>query len=793
MGYFSIIEKPVLFLVFLSTMLAAYVSLIQLSYHENFITFAWDLGIFLQALDTFIHSGKLFYNTVELPFNPSGSYFGIHFSPILFLFAIPYAVFPYPFTLFFIKNLLILSTSAILYMIGRKSGLSKLSSTMVAISYIFFIPLYGPLTFDFHPYTPLPFFISLIHYFVLQGNIKKTFPVLLLGLATIEFASIIFLFYGISLLLRDRRSFAKLIILTSVTWLFISMIIIMSLNHTQLNYYLSMVFNTNTTRQPGGQLVYKASYFFLCYGLILFLPIMSPYYGFLSILPWILFASLSYHLPYCSPYYQYASFITSLLFIAIIDSLSRIKKRTTLLTVIPVTLAIVNSTLAIILGPIGLGLMDYVSSYDRPASYETIIRYDIYNSDTPNKYAIYNALNLVTSNYSILVPNHIFPHIVRDNSYVSFLPKVTGWPIIYEDLQLQELTEIHLFSLHSKQPFLGEIGDTRLIINEQTFDLRMIENNSTIYLRKPVKLERFLFESHIKPVLVNVSQVILATNGFQLGLATNGYIVFILYPQEREPIIEFSEEKLQQNNWYSISLRIDQNEVKISLNGKEIMKIKNRNLVVAWLVDNVDYVLLDSSASLQNFRIGTLPIILDKKYRLVAAGDGVMVFKKTNGSYPADLINLTKPNYLAYIYASDEPLGEPTMVMPLSKLYWKPIYGPISPYCINVTLSKRLENVRLTGAEEYAFAYPSELAYSASNITIHCSAIIRGKIYISESGYYKIKITHEIPSTIEIYIDNAKVCDRENIYLEFGKHELEILWRKIRKPIFNIEIKKLKD
>jgi hypothetical protein len=321
----------------------------------------------------------------------------------------------------------------------------------------------------------------------------------------------------------------------------------------------------------------------------------------------------------------------------------------------------------------------------------------------------------------------------------------------------------------------------------------MIENNSTIYLRKPVKLERFLFESHIKPVLVNVSQVILATNGFQLGLATNGYIVFILYPQEREPIIEFSEEKLQQNNWYSISLRIDQNEVKISLNGKEIMKIENRNLVVAWLVDNVDYVLLDSSASLQNFRIGTLPIILDKKYRLVAAGDGVMVFKKTNGSYSADLINLTEPNYLAYIYASDEPLGEPTMVMPLSKLYWKPIYGPISPYCINVTLSKRLENVRLTGAEEYAFAYPSELAYSASNITIHCSAIIKGKIYISESGYYKIKITHEIPSTIEIYIDNAKVYDKENIYLEFGKHEIEILWRKIRRPIFNIEIEKLKD
>jgi len=791
MRYFSTIDKSILFLVSLSIILAAYVSLIQLRYHENFFTFAWDLGIFLQGVDSFIHSGKLFYNTVELPFNPSGSYFGMHFSPILFLFVIPYAIFPHPFTLFFTKNVMIYLTSIILHMIGRKSGLTKLSSTMVALAYLFFIPLYGPLTFDFHPYASLLFFISLIHYFILLDKVKKVFLVLLLGLATIEFASIIFIFYGLSLLLKNRRLFAKLIISTSVVWLLISMMIIMLLNPTQLNYYFSMIFNTGTIRYIGGELLYKASYFFICYGLLLFLPVTSPYYGILSILPWIVFASLSYHLPYCSPYFQYASFIASQLFIAIIDSLSRIRKRTTLLVMISVTLVIVNSTLAIILGPIGLGLMDYVSSYDRPASYETTIRYDIYNVDAPNKYAIYNALNLVSSNYSILVPNHIFPHIVRDNSYVSFLPKVTGWPIIYEDLQLQELTEIHLFSsLHSKQPFLGERRDTRLLINDQSFDLKMIENNSIIYLRKPVKLDRFLFESHIKPVSTNISQVILATNGFQLGLAINGYIVFILYPREREPIAEFSEEKLQQNKWYFISLKIDQNEVRLSLDGKEIMKIKNRNLVVAWLVDNVDYVLLDSSASLWNFRIGTLPIILDKKYRLVAAGDGVMVFKKTEGSYSTDLINLTEPNYLAYIYASDEPFGEPIMVMPLSKLYWKPIYGPISPYCINVTLSKRLENVQLSGAEDYAFVYPSEMAYSANNIAIQCSAIIKGKIHISESGYYRIKTSHEIPSKIEIYIDKAKVYHGENIYLEFGEHEIEIFWRKIRRPIFNIELQK---
>lgn len=54
--------------------------------HYSFRTHAWDLGIFNQAFWTTLYDGKFFYYTAELLVIPSGSFFGMHFSPILFFF-----------------------------------------------------------------------------------------------------------------------------------------------------------------------------------------------------------------------------------------------------------------------------------------------------------------------------------------------------------------------------------------------------------------------------------------------------------------------------------------------------------------------------------------------------------------------------------------------------------------------------------------------------------------------------------------------------------------------------------
>ena len=55
-----------------------------ISKHNSFTTYAWDLGIFDQGFWTTANLDRFFYNTCELHLNPSGGFFGIHFSPILF-------------------------------------------------------------------------------------------------------------------------------------------------------------------------------------------------------------------------------------------------------------------------------------------------------------------------------------------------------------------------------------------------------------------------------------------------------------------------------------------------------------------------------------------------------------------------------------------------------------------------------------------------------------------------------------------------------------------------------------
>lgn len=774
--------KVSFFLLLISLFIAIYTSFIQLYYHETYNTFAWDLGIFLQSLESFINRGKLFYNTIELPFNPSGSYFGIHFSPILFLIAIPYAFYPHPLTLFLLKNVLLSSTSIILYRIGRKNGLSTSQSMFVALSYIFYLPLYGPLTCDFHPYSLFPFFLSLTHLYLLENNILKMFLAMVLGLATNELAGVLFLFYGLSVLTKSRKT-ANKIIIVSFIWLIISITIISLLNPTQLHYYYDKIVHGSEKRSYWQIFDNLFSYFLMIYSPLFFLPLLSPLRGILTILPWLVIATFSEHITYVSPYYQYASFIVAQLFIATIEAISKINKPK-FRKVISTVLVGFNLYIVILLGPIGFGALDYLSSYVRPAHYNTFIRYDLSKLDTPNKQAIKNAIELVPYNASVLVQNHIFPHLVRDNVYVSMIPGVTGWPIIFKDLQLPDIKELSAFSLKGRELFHGEKRIISLTINGRSID---IGENLSINFNPPIRIDELTFEAWIYTKRLDIPQVILSSNSFQVGLATNGYIIAILYSQNGDQKIYFSSETIYPNIWYKVIIKLTQNNIHVSINEKTFIKTEVRNLVVAWLVDYVDYVIIDSTTLTWNFRIGCIPLVLGQKYKLIAAGDGVMVFSKTPTT--TSFRSLVNATYLAYVYPSDEPHGAPIMIMPLSRLEWKPINGPPTPYCVHIRLGQELTNVNLTGEDKYAFFKQSLKAYQAEKISINCSMVIKGELNVAAHGYYRIDITHFIPSIVEAHIDDIKVnSSGDQIYLASGKHKIEIIWKQIRYPMFKLTI-----
>ena len=784
-------------LLFLAIAIAGYTTYIQLFYHQNYQTFAWDLGIFLQSLETFVFHQKLFYNTVELPYNPSGSYFGIHFSPILFLIAIPYAIYPQPLTLFLVKNLLICLTSLVIYKIGREQGLSELSSALIATTYLFFLPMYGPLTTDFHPYSLFPFFISLTHLYVLRKNHRATLVTTILGLSTNEIAALLYTFYGLCLIIKGSREIAKKIILISSIWFASAITVITLLNPTQLQYYVDYhiiqelckkfpkTFNFNIFTIINYD---KAAYLTIVYGLLLFLPLLCPTEGILTILPWLLLVFLSRHPEYYSPYYQYSAFISAQLFFATINSLRRLRK-IRLRQIIVVILISLNISSAIIFGPIGYGFLDYATKFPRPAYFHTVYRFNLSGISAHNHEALKKALKLIPENASLLVQNHLFPHVYRRiNSYVSLVPGVTGWPVIYEGLNLRKVKWISLFSaLDHGRRFLGERKAALMILNDRKILFQ--GNNTAFRFKKAVDVKRLYFKCQLKLENLSISQVILSSNAFELGLGFNGYLVLLIYSKGRGNITKFSDIPLELGKWYKVSLNITPNEAVVMVNGQTTIKLRVKNRVVAWIVDGVDYVILDSTASTWGFRVGLIPVILNSKYKLIAAGDGVMVFSTNRVSKGVQ--NLTSGKYLMVIYPRDEPLGEPVITMPLSKLLWKPIAPPLAPQCLMVELEGESHNVTISGAEEYAFTRPSMEAYLAKRIRVNCSAIIHGEIEINEEGYYAVEIKKSIPSILEVRIDGVKIVKCKPIYLSSGSHSIEVIWKRIRYPLLEVKLIKL--
>ena len=169
-----------------------------------FRAFAWDLGIFNQAFWSTLH-GKLFYSTIELFIVPSGSFFGTHFSPILFLILPIYAIYPAPETLLILQSFILALGALPLCMLVRDSLNNKLASVVFVMTYLLYAPLHGVNWFDFHVQIFLPvFFLSAIYYLT-KGKWLRYVFFTVLALAVAENIAIIVVFVGVYCLWRFRH------------------------------------------------------------------------------------------------------------------------------------------------------------------------------------------------------------------------------------------------------------------------------------------------------------------------------------------------------------------------------------------------------------------------------------------------------------------------------------------------------------------------------------------------------------------------------------------------------------
>ncbi len=204
-----------------------------------FSIFAWDFGVYSQAIATTVNSGRLFYSTLELPYTqtviPPGTQLAVHFSPFLFVLLPVYALIPNPITLLAIKSVGIALGSVPVYLLAKYSLGSARLGILFSTAYLLSPALQGVNSFDFQPQAFLPTFLLLALLYLEKGQAKATLAFLLLALSTVELAPLLGILIGISsglsswkttsAMIRKRqlsalsKSLPARVILVSCAWL----------------------------------------------------------------------------------------------------------------------------------------------------------------------------------------------------------------------------------------------------------------------------------------------------------------------------------------------------------------------------------------------------------------------------------------------------------------------------------------------------------------------------------------------------------------------------------------------
>ena len=205
--------------------------------HRTFTTYAWDLGIFNQAFYTTTTLGKTFYYTCELHFVQSGSFFGIHFSPILYAILPVYSLFPGPETLLIIESLILALAAYPLFLISTKL-LDSQKGLLISIIYLANPVIQGINSYDFHVQIFFPILIFSAQYLFLEEKWIEHLVAVLLVLMIQEQAVYIIFFYGVSLIVSNFSNIIKgfrdkqflsfqiltpfIVLLMSISWFFVS-------------------------------------------------------------------------------------------------------------------------------------------------------------------------------------------------------------------------------------------------------------------------------------------------------------------------------------------------------------------------------------------------------------------------------------------------------------------------------------------------------------------------------------------------------------------------------------------
>ncbi|MEM3700441.1 MAG: DUF2079 domain-containing protein, partial [Candidatus Bathyarchaeia archaeon] len=200
------IERSYIFLVVLIIIYGIIFSNLTILRYYAFKTRAWDLGIFTQSLWTTLYADRFFYHTCEIFVNPSGSFFGVHFSPILFLILPFYRVYTAPETLLVLQSFVIALAALPIYKLAKDYNRSKLAGLTFAFAYLMYPAIQWVNWYDFHVQAFLPLFFTFAIYYATKENWGKYFLFLIFSLMCEEHVAFITFFIGLYIAWKYRRN-----------------------------------------------------------------------------------------------------------------------------------------------------------------------------------------------------------------------------------------------------------------------------------------------------------------------------------------------------------------------------------------------------------------------------------------------------------------------------------------------------------------------------------------------------------------------------------------------------------
>lgn len=396
--------------------------------HLFFQSSAWDLGIFMQSLYTTSFHGKIFAYTLEQPVvNPSGSFFGIHFSPILFLLVPLYRLAPFAETLLILQSFILAIGAFVLYLISHHIIENRFASFSLGISYLLYTPLHAVNWFDFHVQAFIPLFFFLMFYFYLKKEYEMSFLFVILLLCIVEMVPILVFPFGLYCLISNRENKKVMIYSVAIMCASIAFFLLASLVKSSLNPMYSNTYGAwqiwgsnipqiimNVVTKPVETLTYfltvfpleKALYFLWLTVPLFLIPLLARKEFIFLAMPWIALTFLSTYTGYFV--YHYGAFVIPQIFISTVYGLKQISNFSDNATI--KKSLIFRYSKWVLIGTIIAFLL--ISPFGIVPQVKSVYVHGL-PENSSHKETLRQILQLIPRNASIYTSFHIAPHLAN--------------------------------------------------------------------------------------------------------------------------------------------------------------------------------------------------------------------------------------------------------------------------------------------------------------------------------------------------------------------------------------------